>query len=276
VHTSNKVRVNKPTKGWRNVDIAELWQYRDLYRFLIWRDIKVRYAQSVLGVGWAVIQPLFLMIVFTVIFGRLVEVESDGAPYPIFSYSGLVPWTYFSTALIGATGSLTAAGTMIDKVYFPRLVLPMAPVLSRLIDFSIAMLLLFALMVWYGISPTMWILTLPLLVMLMMLAAAGIGMWLTALAVQFRDINYGLPLVLQLVMYGSPVVYPASMISEQYRLYYALNPIVGVVEGFRSALIGTIPMPWDLLAVGAAVSTVLFVTGILYFRRMERKFADVI
>jgi lipopolysaccharide transport system permease protein len=276
VHTSNKVRVNKPTKGWRNVDIAELWQYRDLYRFLIWRDIKVRYAQSVLGVGWAVIQPLFLMIVLTVIFGRLVEVESDGAPYPIFSYSGLVPWTYFSTALIGATGSLTAAGTMIDKVYFPRLVLPMAPVVSRLIDFAIAMLLMFGLMAWYGISPTMGILALPLLVILMMLAAAGIGMWLTALAVQFRDINYGLPLALQLVMYASPVVYPVSLVSEQYRLYYALNPMVGVIEGFRSALIGTIPMPWDLLAVGAGVSAILFLTGIFYFRRMERKFADVI
>jgi lipopolysaccharide transport system permease protein len=276
VHTSDKVRVNKPTRGWRNVDIAELWEYRDLYSFLIWRDIKVRYAQSVLGVGWAVIQPLVLMIVFTVIFGRLVEVNSDGAPYPVFSYSGLVPWTYFSTAIIGATGSLTAAGTMLDKVYFPRLVLPMAPVLSRLIDFAIAMLLLFALMVWYGISPTMWILTLPLLVFLMMLAAAGIGMWLTALAVQFRDINYGLPLVLQLVMYASPVVYPTSAVPEQYRIYYALNPVVGVVEGFRSALIDTIPMPWDLLAIGTAVSAVLFATGILYFRRMERKFADVI
>ena len=276
VDDSEQIRIIEPRPGWRAIDLRELWEYRDLFYLLVWRDIKVRYAQSVLGIGWAVIQPFFMMIVFTIIFGRLVKVSSDGAAYPIFSYTALVPWIYFSTALTGATGSLFRGSAMLSKVYFPRLIFPLSLVLSRLVDFLIALLLLFGLMAWFRTSPTIWVLTLPLLILLMMLTASGIGMWLTALAIQYRDVNYGIGFVLQLAMYASPVAYPASLIPDQYRLLYALNPMTGVIEGFRSALLATNPMPWDLLLMGGAVASVLFISGALYFRRMERTFADVV
>jgi lipopolysaccharide transport system permease protein len=233
-----------PPAGWQLIDWRELWQYRDLLYFLVWRDIKTRYAQSILGVGWAVIQPVFSMIVFTVVFG-----------------SG---------------GSLIGAAGMITKVYFPRLVIPIAPVVAKLLDFAIAMLILFGLMLWFRTPPTVWALTLPLLVLLMMLSAAGMGMWLTALAIQYRDVKYGLNFGVQLLMYASPVVYPASKVPEQFRLLYGLNPMAGVIEGFRSALLGTNPMPWDLLAVGTVVAIVVAISGAMYFGRMERVFADVV
>ena len=256
--------------------MRELWQYRDLFYFLVWRDIKVRYAQSVLGVGWAIIQPFFYMIVFTIVFGNLAKVSSDGAPYAIFSYTALVPWTYFSNALTESTSSLIQNVNMLSKVYFPRLVLPMVAVLGKLLDFGIAFLLLFGLMVWFRIAPTSWVLILPLLILLMMLSAAGLGMWLTALAIQYRDVKYAMIFLVQLLMYAAPVVYPASLIPDRYRLLYALNPMAGVIEGFRSALLGTNPMPWDLLAVGSIVAVVMFASGTFYFRRMERIFADVV
>lgn len=262
--------------GWRLVDFRELWEYRDLFFFLVWRDIKVRYAQSILGVGWAVIQPVFSMIVFTVVFGRLAKIDSDGVPYAIFSYAALVPWTYFSNALTESTGSLIASSSMLTKVYFPRLIIPMTPVLSKLIDFGIAMLLLFGLMVWFKSTPTMWALGLPFLVILMMLTAAGLGMWLTALAIKYRDVRYGLTFGVRLLMYAAPVVYPASLIPQQYRLIYGLNPMAGVIEGFRAALLGTRPMPWDLLAIGSITACLIAVSGALYFRRMERVFADIV
>jgi lipopolysaccharide transport system permease protein len=262
--------------GWRFVDFRELWEYRDLFFFLVWRDIKVRYAQSVLGIGWAVIQPVFSMIVFTVVFGRLAKIDSEGVPYAIFSFAALVPWTYFSNALTESTGSLIASSGMLTKVYFPRLIIPMTPVLSKLIDFGIAMLLLFGLMVWFKSTPTIWSLGIPVLIILMMLTAAGLGMWLTALAVQYRDIRYGMGFGVRLLMYAAPVVYPASLIPRQYRLIYGLNPMAGVIEGFRAALLGTRPMPWDLLAIGSIVACLITVSGALYFRRMERVFADVV
>ncbi len=258
------------------IDWRELRQYRDLFYFLVWRDIKTRYAQSVLGVGWAVVQPVFSMIVFTIVFGNLANVDSDGVPYAIFSYTALVPWTYFSGALTGASGSLTSASGMITKVYFPRLVIPFAPVLGKLVDFAIAMLLLFGMMLWFQIAPTPWILFLPSLILLMMVTAAGMGMWLTALSVQYRDINYAMGFIVQLLMYAAPVVYPASAVPPQYRLLYSLFPMAGVIEGFRSALLGTNPMPWDMIAVGTLSALVIFVTGAAYFRRMERVFADVV
>jgi lipopolysaccharide transport system permease protein len=262
--------------GWQLIDWRELWQYRDLFFFLVWRDVKTRYAQSVLGVGWAVIQPVFTMIVFTIVFGNLAKVDSDGVPYAIFSYTALVPWTYFSSALTGATGSLISSSSMITKVYFPRLVIPLAPVLGKLVDFGIALLILFGLMLWFRIPPTWNALALPLLVGLMMISAAGMGMWLTALAVQYRDVNYAMGFVVQLLMYAAPVVYPTSNVPQAWRLWYALNPMVGVIEGFRSALLGTNPMPWDLIGIGAITAGVFLVSGALYFRSAERVFADVV
>lgn len=258
------------------INWAELFQYRDLFFFLIWRDIKTRYAQSVLGIGWAIIQPLFSMLIFTIVFGNLAHISSDGVPYAIFSYAALVPWTYFSSALTHSADSLVSASSMITKVYFPRLVLPMAPVVGKLIDFGIAILILFAMMLFYQITPTVWALALPLLILLMILSAAGIGMWLTALAVQYRDIRYGMGLFVQLLMYASPVVYPASSVPEQWRLVYAVNPLVGVIEGFRAALLGTTEMPWDFIGMGAASAMILFISGLVYFRRMEKIFADVV
>lgn len=267
--------VIRPTKGMRGLNLRELWQYRDLFYFLLWRDIKVRYAQSVLGIGWAVIQPVFYMIVFTLVFGRLVGIGSDGVPYAIFSYTALVPWTYFSSSLAGATGSLQANSGMLQKIYLPRLILPLSSVISKLVDFAIALFLVFGLMIWFRIVPTLWVVMLPWFILLMAATAAGLGMGLAALAVQYRDIRYGMSFGVQLLMYASPVVYPVSLIPDHYRLLYALNPMVGVIEGFRSALLGTVSMPWDLLGVGSATTVLILGVAAIYFRRMERSFADV-
>ena len=273
--TETPQTIIEPQKGWRLIDVQELWQYKDLLWFLVWRDVKSRYAQSILGIGWAIIQPVFNMIVFTVIFGNLARIDSDGVPYAIFNYAAMVPWTYFANSLTEAGGSLVSSSNLLTKVYFPRLIIPLAPVLAKLLDFGIAMLLLFGLMLYFGIAPTIWALALPLLVLLMMLAASGAGMWLTALAIQYRDVKYALTFGVRLLMYAAPVVYSVNLIPDRYRLLYGLNPMAGVIEGFRSALLGTNPMPWDLIGVGAAVAVVLFVTGALYFKRMERVFADV-
>ena len=269
------VKIIEPPRGWQLVDLGELWRYKDLLWFLVWRDVKARYAQSILGIGWAVIQPVFNMIVFTVIFGNLARIDSEGVPYAIFSFTALVPWTYFSSALTSSSGSLVSARNLITKVYFPRLIIPLSPVLAKLLDFGIALLLLFGLMLYFGIAPTVWAMGLPLLVALMMLAASGAGMWLTAMAIQYRDVNYAVGFGVRLFMYASPVVYAASEVPGRYRLLYGLNPMAGVIEGFRAALLGTRAIPWDLLAVGTASAVVLFVTGALYFKRMERIFADV-
>lgn len=265
----------EPRSGWQLIDWKELRDYRDLFFFLTWRSVKVRYAQSVIGIGWAVIQPVFSMIVFTVVFGNLAEVSSDGVPYAVFSFTALVPWTYFSSALTEATNSLVGNANMISKVYFPRLVLPLSAVMAKLVDFGIAMVLLFGMMVWFQATPTWGVVMLPALIVLMMLSAAGAGMWLTALAIQYRDVKHAMSFAVQLLMYAAPVVYPASLVPEQYRLLYALNPMVGVIEGFRAALLGTRAMPWDMIAVGAASALFLALSGALYFRRKERLFADV-
>ena len=257
------------------INWRELWQYKDLFLFLVWRDIKTRYAQSILGVGWAVIQPVFSMIVFTIVFGNLAKVNSEGVPYAIFSYTALVPWTFFSSSLTSASGSLIGSKNLITKVYFPRLVIPITPVIGKLIDFGISFLILLGLMVWFEVSPTIWALMIPAFILLMMLSAAGIGMWLTALSIQYRDIQYGSNFFVQLLMYASPVIYAASTIPEKYQLIYAINPMVGVIEGFRAALLGTRAMPWNLLAVGTFMAVIFFISGALYFKSMERYFADV-
>jgi lipopolysaccharide transport system permease protein len=270
-----RVNVIEPQTGWRMVDWREFVEFRDLYWFLVWRSIKARYAQSALGIGWAIVQPLFSMLIFTLVFGRLAKLESDGVPYAVFNFAAVVPWTYFANAVTDATASLVNNANMLSKVYFPRLFLPLGAVAAKLIDFGIAFVMLVALLVWYRQPPTIGALALPLLILLMVLTAAGIGMWLTALAVQYRDVQYAIGFVIQLAMYASPVVYPASLIPERYQALYALNPMVGVIEGFRAALLGTREMPWTFLAIGGTVSLILLVTGTLYFRRREHLFADV-
>lgn len=267
---------------WRVIDWKELRQYRDLFYFLVWRDIKILYKQTVLGFGWAIIRPVFSMVVFTIIFGGLANVPSDGVPYALFSFAALLPWTYFATAMTNSTGSLISNANMLTKVYFPRLIIPMTPVLAGLVDFMVASLVLAGLMVWFGVSPTGAIVFLPVLVLLMVMTAAGIGMWFSALAIQYRDIKHAMTFMSQLLMYAAPVVWPVSLITEKLpewgetiRLMYGLYPMAGVIEGFRSALLGTVPMPWDLIGMGALSAIVLMVSGALYFRRMERIFADV-
>ena len=262
--------------GWSLADWNELWRYRDLFYFLVKRDLKARYAQSVLGVGWAVLRPVFTMIVFTVVFGKMIKVGSDGVPYAVFSYAALVPWTYFSSSVMASSASLVTSSEIWTKVYFPRLVIPIAPILSNLVDFGIALSILGGLMVWYGITPTCWAFAFPALTLMMMCTAAGMGMWFTALSVQYRDINYGMSFFVQLLIYAAPVVYPASSVPERFRMLYGIFPMAGVIEGFRASLLGTTPMPWSLIGVGAAVSVILFMTGAWYFRRMERVFADVV
>ena len=228
-----------------------------------------------LVLGCAVIQPIFSMIVFTIVFGKLAKINSDGVPYAIFSYTALVPWTYFSGALSSSSGSLLSASGMMTKVYFPRLVIPLAPVMSKLIDFCIAFIILLGLMTYFGFYPTIEILFLPFLIFLMMLTASGMGMWLTAMSIQYRDIKYAMGFFVQLMMYGAPVVYPASNVPEQFRILYGCFPMAGVIEGFRSILLQTNPIPWDLISVGTVVAVVLFISGAFYFRRMEQYFADV-
>lgn len=274
----------KPRTGWQLIDWKELVEYRDLFRFLVWRNIKVQYAQSMLGIGWAVIQPVFSMIIFTVVFGYLAGIKSDGAPYAVFAFAALVPWTYFSNALTEGTNSLLSNTNMLSKVYFPRMMLPLSAVFAKLVDFFVAMVILIGLIIYYGVSPNFGVLFIPLLIGLMMLTAAGLGMWLSALAVQYRDIKYAMNFIVQALMYCTPVVYPSSLIPWTYdmggyviypRLIYSINPMVGVIEGFRSALIGTAAMPWAMLAVGSVSATIIAASGSHFFRRKERLFADV-
>lgn len=261
--------------GWQSIDWKELFQYRDLLWFLTWRGIKVRYAQSAIGIGWAIIQPVFTMLVFTVIFSVIAGMDSEGVPYAVFSFAALVPWTYFSNALTEGTDSLVSNANMISKVYFPRVILPLSAVLGKLVDFAIAMSLLFVLMAVFRVAPNWGILMLPPLVLLMMLTAAGLGMWLTALAIQYRDIKHAMGFVVQLLMYAAPVAYPTSKIPENLQLLYAINPMVGVIEGFRSGLLGTRDMPWSFIAVGSVSAVILAVSGSIYFRSKEKLFADV-
>ena len=270
-----RIIINNDSSIKKLINLRELWQYRDLFWFLVKRDVKTRYAQSVMGVGWAVIQPVFSMIVFTVVFGNIAKINSEGIPYAIFSYTALVPWTYFSSSVTDSSRSLISSKNLITKVYFPRLVIPIAPVLAKLIDFGISFLILIGMMIWFGITPSVWAAFIPIFVLIMMLTAAGAGMWLTALAIQYRDIQYGSSFLIQLLMYISPVIYPASSVPEKFQLVYALNPMVGVIEGFRAVLLGTRSMPWFYIGVGSASAIVLFISGVLYFRHMERYFADV-
>ena len=274
--------VIKPRSGWRVVDVKELVRYRDLFKLLVLRDLRVLYKQTALGFGWAVLRPLLTMIIFSVVFGRLASMPSDGVPYPLFAMAAVVPWTYFATALGKSTSSLVGATGMLSKIYFPRLLIPLTPVVAGLVDFAIASVLLGAMMVWFGVAPGTQIVFVPLLVLTMVCTAAGLGMWFAALAIQYRDVNQAMPFVVQLMMFAAPVVWPSSLIVSKFpehestvRMIYGLYPMAGVVEGFRASLLDTMPMPWDLVATGAASSLVILVSGALYFRRVERIFADV-
>ena len=271
--------VIKPKSGRQFIDWRELVEYRDLFYFLIKRDVLAIYKQTVMGFTWALIRPVFSMIVFSVIFGGLAKIPSDGVPYPIFSYTALIPWTYFSSAMMASTQSLITGKNIFTKVYFPRLVIPLAPVVSKLIDFLIAFVVLFGLMAWYDISPTLNVLWLPLLIVMMILAASGIGMWLSAMAIQYRDIPQGIGFLSQLLMYVAPVVWPVSLVAEKFGskayLLYGLYPMAGVIEGFRAALLGHKPMPWTLIGMGAVTAIALFFSGSYYFKSKERIFADV-
>jgi lipopolysaccharide transport system permease protein len=269
------VTLIRARNGWQLLDFRELYAYRDLFRFLVRREIKVRYAQSAIGVGWAVLQPLCTMLIFTVIFGRLASISSDGVPYALFSFTGLVPWLYFANSVTDGVNSLIANAQMLSKVYFPRMFLPLAAIAARLIDFAVAGTVLVGLMAWYGFLPTWGLLALPWLLVLMVLSAAGVALWLATFAVQFRDVKHALTFVVQVLMYATPVVYPASLIPERYQLWYALNPQVAVVEGFRSMLLGTRDMPWVFLGIGTCSAVMLASSGAFYFTRKQRSFADV-
>jgi lipopolysaccharide transport system permease protein len=266
----------EPSKGWVSLKLRELWEYRELLYFLTWRDIKVRYKQTVLGASWAIIQPFFTMVVFSLFFGKLAGISSDGVPYPIFSYAALVPWTFFANGLSQSATSLVGSAGLITKIYFPRLTIPIATVLSGVVDFVLAFIVLLGMMLFYGIKPTINVLWLPILLLLALITALGVGLWLSAMNVQFRDVRYAVPFLVQAWMFASPIAYPSSLLDEPWRTLYGINPMVGVVEGFRWALLGTETAPGPIIVVSSLASLALLVSGAFYFRRMEKSFADVI
>ena len=266
----------RPSRGWAALDLADLWHYRELIYFLTWRDIKVRYKQTVLGGAWAILQPFLTMVVFSVFFGRLAGIPSDGLPYPIFAYCALLPWQLFAHALTESSNSLVANERLITKVYFPRLVVPISAVLAGLLDFLVAFVVLIGMMMYYHIRPTAAVWTVPLFLLLAVGAALGVGLWLSALNVQYRDVRYTIPFLTQFWLFLTPVAYPSTLVPVSWRALYGLNPMAGVVEGFRWALLGKTEGPGALLAVSVAITIVMLVGGLYYFRRMEKTFADVV
>ena len=266
----------KPSKGWVSLRLQELWEYRELLYFLIWRDIKVRYKQTILGVAWAIIQPIFSMVIFSLFFGKLAKIPSDNIPYPIFSFAALVPWIFFANGLSESSNSLVINANLIKKVYFPRLIIPISTVLSGIVDFFLAFLVLIGMMIAYGIYPTGAIIWLPFLLLLALVTSLGAGLWFTALNVQFRDVRYAVPFLVQAWMFASPVVYPSRLLDEPWRTIYGINPMAGVVEGFRWALLATNTRPGPMIIVSALVALLMLVSGAYYFRRLEKTFADVV
>jgi len=268
--------VIRPSTGFLHLDLRAIWQYRELLYFLVWREVKVRYKQTVIGMAWAIFQPLMMMVIFTVIFGRFANIPSDGLPYPIFAYAAILPWNYFSEAVARSGRSLVTDANLLRKVYFPRLIIPMAAVLSPIVDFLFALVVLFGMMVWFGIAPTRGAAALPVFFFLAMCTALAVGLWLSALNVRYRDIGHVIPFVVQLWMYASPVAYPVSMVPENLRVIYGLNPIAGVVEGFRWGLLGKDNPDFQVIAVSAVIVMALLVSGLIFFKQMERTFADVV
>ena len=274
-----KIRIEPKKSKWKLFDLKELIYYKDLFYFFVLRDITVLYKQTILGLLWAVVNPLFQMVIFSIVFGQLAQISSDGIPYPVFSFAAILPFNYFSQSLSGAANSLVGNTSVLTKVYFPRILIPLTPVFSKLADFSIAFLILIIMMIFYQIVPTIDLVFLPLLILLMILSSMGIGMWLSSLAIQYRDVKFAMGFITTLLMYGAPVVFPASLIAEQfgynYYLLYGLYPMAGVIEGFRSSLLGFTPMPWDLIGMGSISAIIFFITGAYYFNKTERIFADV-
>jgi lipopolysaccharide transport system permease protein len=266
----------EPSNGWISLKLHELWDYRELLYFLAWRDIKVRYKQTVLGAAWAIIQPFFTMVVFSIFFGRLAGIPSDGVPYPIFAFAALVPWTFFANSLNQSSNSLVNSASLIKKVYFPRLAVPIATVFSGLIDFGLALLVLLGMMLWYGLIPNFHALWIPAFSLLAVVTSLGVGLWLSALNVQFRDIRYTVPFLTQFWMFATPIAYPSSLLSEPWRTIYGLNPMVGVVEGFRWGLLSTDTAPGPIIIVSSLMALAILVGGTFYFRRVEKNFADVV
>jgi len=277
--TTVKKYVIESKRSKQFIDFHELTYYKDLLYFFVLRDITVLYKQTILGILWAIINPIFQMVVFSVIFGKLAEIPSDGIPYPIFSFVAILPFNYFSQSMTSASMSLVGTTGIFTKIYFPRILIPLTPVLSKLVDFFIAFLILIGMMIYFKIVPTLSIFFLPLLIILMILTSMGIGMWLSSLAIQYRDVKFAIGFITSLLMYSAPVVFPASLILEKagYTVYllYGLYPMAGVIEGFRSSLLGVNPMPWDLIGMGAISSVLIFISGAYYFKRTERIFSDV-
>jgi lipopolysaccharide transport system permease protein len=265
----------RPPRKWVPVDLREIWEYRELLYSFVSRDLKVRYKQTALGFLWAIIQPLFLMVVFSLFFGRLAQIPSEGIPYPLFSFAALIPWTLFAEGLTRSTASVLHNASIMTKVYFPRLIMPISGILSPLVDFTIAFVILLFMMVYYGYVPTIAIVLLPLFILLALMTSLAVGLWLSAINVKYRDFQYTVPFLIQLWLFASPVIYPSSLVPEQFQLLYALNPMVGVIEGFRWALLGTSP-PGAMILVSVGVVVLLLVGGLFYFKRMEQFFADVV
>jgi lipopolysaccharide transport system permease protein len=266
----------EPSRGWVSLRLHELWEFRELLYFLAWRDIKVRYKQTALGVAWAIIQPFFTMVVFSLFFGKLGRIPSDGVPYPIFAYTALVPWTFFAHGLNQSSNSLVSGAQLIKKVYFPRLVVPVAAVLSGVIDFILAFIVLLGMMLYYGLVPTANVVWLPAFLLLALITSLGVGLWLSTLNVEYRDVRHAVPFITQFWLFATPIAYPSTLLSEPWRTLYGLNPMAGVVEGFRWALLGTDTQPGAMIFVSSLMAIAILVTGAFYFRRMEKTFADVV
>lgn len=273
--TSEKVTIIKARPGWRLIDFKELIEYRDLFYFLVWRNIKILYAQTILGFSWAIIQPLVQIVIFTIVFGKVARLATDGIPYILFSTVAVIPWTYMSQAMSNSSESLVAGQNMLGKIYFPRMLFPITPVLSKLVDFGISLVLIFFVLIYYRVEPTWNLILLPLFILMMVSIPAGIGMWLSALAIRFRDVKHAMPFVIRMLIYSAPIVYSASSIPAKYRIIYSFNPIVGVIEGIRASLLG-LAMPWGYIWPGMISTVCLLLSGAFYFRKMERIFADVI
>ena len=275
VLAKDMVTVIEPVSGWRLLDRKELADYRDLFFFLVFRDIKVLYAQTVLGFSWALLNPLIQIAIFTIIFGKVAQLDTDGIPYALFSTVAIVPWTYMSNAMSAGSASLVSGQGMLGKIYFPRVIFPVTPILAKLIDFAISILLIVVAMLYYGVWPGINLLLFPLFVLMMIAVPLGISLWLSALAIRYRDVKFAMPFVMRMLIYSAPVVYSATKIPESWRLVYSLNPIVGVIEGFRACLLGT-DVPWMFILPGMFTAVLLVVGGLLYFHRMEKVFVDVI
>jgi lipopolysaccharide transport system permease protein len=268
--------VIEPSRGWVELRLKDLWAYRELLYFLTWREVKVRYKQTAIGAAWAIIQPLFTMLVFSLFFGRLAKMPSDGIPYPVFSLAGLVPWNFFANGLSQSSNSLVSSSNLITKVYFPRLAIPISAILSGVVDFCISFGLLLAMMLLYGASPTVNVLWLPAFLLLAVVTSLGVGLWLAALNVEYRDVRYVVPFLTQFWMFATPIAYPSSLLKEPWKTAYGLNPMVGVVEGFRWALLGVGQAPGPVVVVSAVAALMILVSGAYYFRRMEKTFADLV